>query len=168
MAIRGRKPKPTHLRLVQGDPRQRGRKKLEEKVNREARLPPSLPMPPPELLDEAKVEWGRIVTHLHAAGLLTEIDRGALAACCQAYGRWIQAERILADLQKQDPIFQGLMIKTTNGNMIQNPLVGTANKSMSDYVRFCAEFGMTPSARSRIETPENPEKVEDPAARFFS
>lgn len=167
MAIRGRKPKPTHLHLVQGNPSRLPKKGLEQKAKRDAKVPRALPMPPPELLDEAKVEWGRIVTHLHAAGLLTEIDRGALAACCQAYGRWIQAERILADLQKRDPVFQGLMIKTTNGNMIQNPLVGTANKSMSDYVRFCAEFGMTPSARSRIETPDKPEE-DDPAAAFFA
>jgi P27 family predicted phage terminase small subunit len=44
----------------------------------------------------------------------------------------------------------GLMIKTSNGNAIQNPLVGTANKAASDVVRYAAEFGMTPSARVRL------------------
>jgi phage terminase small subunit len=39
---------------------------------------------------------------------------------------------------------------TTNGNAIQNPLIGTANKAASDMVRYAAEFGMTPSARARI------------------
>ena len=39
------------------------------------------------------------------------------------------------------------MIKTSNGNAIQNPLIGTADKADSDMVRYAAEFGMTPSAR---------------------
>jgi P27 family predicted phage terminase small subunit len=45
----------------------------------------------------------------------------------------------------------GLVVKTKSGNIIQNPLVGVANKAMADVVRYAAEFGMTPSARSRIE-----------------
>ena len=165
--MRGRRPKPTHLKLVQGDARNVGRKKLEEKAAREAKIPPALPMPPPELLDEAKVEWGRISSQLYDAGLLTDVDRGALAACCQAYGRWMQAERIMADLQKRDPIFQGLMIKTAKGHMVQNPLVGTANKAMSDYVRFCTEFGLTPSSRSRTTPVGDPKDDDDPAGQFF-
>ena len=60
------------------------------------------------------------------------------------------------------------MIKTTNGNAIQNPLVGTANKAATDMVRFAAEFGMTPSARSRINVTPPGEGAEDPAARFFT
>lgn len=118
-------------------------------------------MPPPELMDEAKVEWGRISSHLHRVGLLTEIDRGALAACCQAYGRWVKTERILKSLSEKDLIFHGLVIKTSNGNMIQNPLVGTANKAMSDYVRYCGEFGMTPASRSRIDAKEPEEEDDD-------
>jgi P27 family predicted phage terminase small subunit len=48
----------------------------------------------------------------------------------------------------------GLMIRTTNGNAVQNPLIGVANKAMADMVRYAAEFGMTPSARSRIQGSE--------------
>ncbi len=51
---------------------------------------------------------------------------------------------------KRDLLTGGLMIKTSNGNAIQNPLVGTANKAVSDMVRYAAEFGMTPSARVRL------------------
>ena len=43
------------------------------------------------------------------------------------------------------------MIKTSNGNLVQNPLVGTANKAMSEMMRYAVEFGMTPSARSRVD-----------------
>ncbi|CAB3758544.1 phage terminase small subunit P27 family [Paraburkholderia humisilvae] len=84
-------------------------------------------------------------------GLLTRIDRAALAAYCMAYERWVLAERALAKMAERDMLTGGLMIKTTNGNAIQNPLVGTANKAMLIMVRFCTEFGMTPAARAGIE-----------------
>jgi P27 family predicted phage terminase small subunit len=98
--------------------------------------------------------------------MLTGLDRAALAAYCQAYGRWITAERALGEMAKRDQLTAGLLVKTTNGNAIQNPLVGTANKAMSDMVRYAAEFGMTPSARSRINAEGQQEH--DPAERFFS
>jgi P27 family predicted phage terminase small subunit len=45
---------------------------------------------------------------------------------------------------------EGLIIRTKAGNAIQNPLVGAANKAMADMVRYAAEFGLTPSARTRV------------------
>lgn len=83
-------------------------------------------------------------------GLLTRIDRAALAAYCMAYERWVKAEEALTKMAARDLLTGGLMIKTINGNAIQNPLVGTANRAMLDVVKYAAEFGMTPAARSRI------------------
>lgn len=125
-----------------------------------------LPNVPPELNDDAKVEWGRVSEELYKLGLLTGIDRAALAAYCQAYGRWMIAERAITEMAKRDPVTQGLLIKTTNGNAIQNPLVGTANKAMSDMMRYASEFGMTPSARSRIKA--EGAKEEDAAAKYLT
>ena len=51
---------------------------------------------------------------------------------------------------KRDLLTGGLMIKTSNGNAIHNPLVGTANKAASDMVRYAAEFGITSSAQVRL------------------
>lgn len=58
------------------------------------------------------------------------------------------------------------MIQTKNGNFIQNPLVGTANKAMNDYVRLSTEFGMTPALRARIAHLE-PLEDDDPGEEFF-
>ena len=58
------------------------------------------------------------------------------------------AEASLAKMAERDLLTSGLMIKTTGGNAIQNPLVGTANKAASDMVRYATEFGFTPAARS--------------------
>jgi P27 family predicted phage terminase small subunit len=142
--MRGRKPEPTHLKLIKGNPGKR-------RINEREPVPTSqLPSPPSHLSDGAKVEWGRVSEELYRLGLLTGVDRAALAAYCQAYGRWAQAEEAITTMAKQDKLTGGLMIKTTNGNAIQNPLVGTANKAAADMVRYAAEFGMTPSARSRL------------------
>jgi P27 family predicted phage terminase small subunit len=50
------------------------------------------------------------------------------------------------------------MVKTTNGNIIQSPLVGIANKSLQMMHKFLIEFGMTPSARSKVSVPKGPKK----------
>jgi P27 family predicted phage terminase small subunit len=142
--MRGRKPTPTHLKLVRGNP---GKRRLNAAEPAPGRV---LPAPPPELSRDARIEWDRVAGELHRIGVLSGIDRAALAAYCQAYGRWIVAERAIAKMAERDQLTEGLMIKTTNGNAVQNPLVGTANKAMADMVRYAAEFGMTPSARSRI------------------
>ena len=142
--MRGRKPVPTHLKLVRGNP---GKRRLNSVEPAPERI---IPTPPPELTPDARLEWERVAGELHRIGVLSGIDRAALAAYCQAYGRWIVAERAIARMAERDQLTDGLMIRTTNGNAVQNPLVGTANKAMADLVRYAAEFGMTPSARSRI------------------
>lgn len=144
--MRTRPAKPTHLKLIEGNP---GKRKLNAN---EPKPEPELPLPPSFLSAEAKEEWWRVATELYQLKLLTGLDRAALAAFCQAYGRWQQAEEAIASLATRGMLGSGLMIKTTNGNFIQNPLVGTANKAMADMVRYAAEFGMTPSARSGIDT----------------
>jgi len=161
MATTGPKPKPTALKLVTGNPGKRALPK------NEAVVALSEPTPPAFLCDDAKVEWGRVCSALYAAGLMTELDRAALAAYAAAYGRWAQAERAINTMAGKDGINAALLIKTKEGNAIQNPLVGIANKARNDVVRFAAEFGMTPSARSRVSaTPEENEK-ENKAARYF-
>jgi phage terminase small subunit len=66
--------------LVTGNPGKRP-------VNRAEPKPASggLPTTPGELADEAKIEWRRVAQALHRLGLLTRVDRAALAAYCQVY-----------------------------------------------------------------------------------
>jgi len=160
MASRGGKPKPTHLKVVTGNP---GRRPLPEN---EPKPRKAMPKAPPHLSGPAREEWDDMATELYECGLLTSIDRGALAAYCQAYGRWVQAEEALARMAERDPIMKSLITKSANGNIYQNPLVGIANKAMADMVRFAAEFGMTPSARTRTRS-ERAQDDEDPADKYF-
>jgi P27 family predicted phage terminase small subunit len=160
MATRGRKPKPSHLKLVTGNP---GRRPLNEQ---EPRPPKKLPDPPAHLSAAALEEWQRVAPMLNTLGVLTLADRGVLATYCQSWGRLCQAESALAKLARADPNGHGLIVKTKNGNAVQNPLVGIANKAANDMARFAAELGMTPSARSRVKVGDG--EAADPADSYFS
>jgi P27 family predicted phage terminase small subunit len=142
---RGRKPRPAHLKLLEGNP---GKRRVPVGEPR----PPIGPVPeaPGFLATDARAEWDRVSTSLYHMGLLTDADVAPLAAYCQAYGRWVAAERVIAAMAEKDQVTGGLMIKTTNGNAIQNPLVGTANTAARDMLRFASEFGLTPVARARL------------------
>jgi P27 family predicted phage terminase small subunit len=157
----GRRHVPTELKLVQGTQRP-------SRVNKREPKPKQVkPAPPAHLSGPARSEWLRLSDELFQLGVLTRIDRAAFAAYCQAYGRWVQAEQALAKMAARDLLTNGLMIKTTNGNAIQNPLVGTANKAMLDMMRFASEFGMTPAARARIEAGPNGTDEGKQASRYF-
>ncbi len=162
MATRGRKPTPTHLKLVRGNP---GKRALPKKGD-EIPVVIEEVSPPPFLSDDAKVEWGRMMQALVALKLVSSLDRAAFAAYCQAYGRWAQAERALATMRERDPNAAGLLVKTTGDNIVQNPLVGIANKAMADMVRYAAEFGMTPSARVRLNGSGGAGAQENPFNQF--
>ena len=112
--------------------------------------------PPIELTSDARTEWRRVSSILCAEGVINQLDRGLLAAYCQAYGRWLKAERVLATMAEQDPIGGALTVTTKNGNAIQNPIIGIANKALADLTRYAVELGMTPSARARVARADSP------------
>jgi phage terminase small subunit len=83
----GTKPKPTHLKLVTGNP---GKRTLNRK---EANAKAAIPAPPVHLTADAVEEWNRVAADLYNLGIFSEIDRAALAAYAQAYGRWVRGPR---------------------------------------------------------------------------
>ena len=89
MAVRGRKPKPTALKVLEGNPGHRP-------LNKKEPMPKGkLPRCPEWLEDDAKKEWKRLGKVLAEMGMLTEIDRAAFAGYCQAYARWKGAEEFI-------------------------------------------------------------------------
>lgn len=67
-------------------------------------MEPALPAPPDHLSVEAKLEWDRVAEELYRARILTKIDRSVLAAYCQAYGRWVKAETLLAKMAESGEV----------------------------------------------------------------
>lgn len=148
----GPKPQPTALRVLEGN---RQRRPLNE---REPLPPEDIPVAPEFLTGHAKEEWDRLADDLYGMGVLTVIDVTAMAAYCVAYGRWRKAEadldadikRALAD--KKDKTMGAALVETSNGNLVQNPLIGIANVARRDMMRLAAEFGLSPSSRTLLES----------------
>lgn len=138
----GRTPKPTNLKLVQGNPGKRPIEKGEATPN------VGIPDYPSHLTIEAKEEWERITPLLLRYRLVTEIDTAALALYCQAYGRWKEAERKIADMREKGG--DGLLVKAPSGYPIQNPYLAIANRAMEDCHKYLQQFGLSPSARTRV------------------
>lgn len=136
MATRGRKPKPTALKILEGNP---GHRPLNTKdLLKKGKLPKC----PSWLEDDAKTEWKRLGKVLAEMGMLTDMDMTAFAGYCQAYARWKAAEEFITQ--------HGDMVRTPNGYLQQVPQVSIAQTNLKIMLKFCEQFGLTPSARSRL------------------
>ncbi len=141
------KKKPSNVHLLNGNPGKR-------KINKSEPQPKKkLPSCPAHLSGPAKTEWKRISKELYVLGLLTNIDRAALAAYCQAWGRWVTSEN---NIKKK-----GVVLKGAKGGYYQNPHLSIANRAIDLMYKFLTEFGMTPSARTKIEVKDNPNDKEE-------
>ncbi|GKU31460.1 phage terminase small subunit P27 family [Clostridium folliculivorans] len=148
MAQRGRKPKPTAIKVLEGNPGKRPLNKNEPKPDKRA------PKCPAWLEAEAKKEWRRMSKTLEAIGVLTQVDASAFAGYCQAYARWKEAEEFLSK--------HGTIFKTPSGYIQQVPQVSIAQTYLKIMKDFCSEFGLTPAARSRISVSTAEGSYEDP------
>ena len=123
--MRGRKPKPTALKIIEGNP---GKRPIRGSEPKPLATQPSCPA---HLSPTAKAEWKRLAQTLNRVGLLTQADRAALAAYCQAYGRWVEAERKLAETPT--------LLKTPAGYVQPSPWLGIANKQLELMAKSMAE-----------------------------
>lgn len=153
--MRGRKPVPTELKILRGNPGQRPLNAQEPRPALAASLDP------PEFLDdEARREWASKAPMLERLGLLTEADLDTLALYCQTFSRWKQAQRQLARL--------GMVVQTSTGVIQINPWMSISNKAQSECQRLLIEFGCTPSSRSRVTVAKRPSATPDEKKeRFF-
>lgn len=134
--MRGRKPTPTALKTLRGNPGKR-------------RLPASEPKPaalaefsaPAHLGKEAAAEWRRVTSELRLLGMLTAIDLGMLEAYCSARGDFIRAERALR---------LGIVTKDRDGTSRRNPWFMVKAKAIEQIKQLGCEFGMSPASRPRL------------------
>lgn len=136
MAVRGRKPKPTFLKLFEGNP---GKRPLND---REPKPPEGMPECPVWLEPEAKNEWRRLARIMSRMGVLTLVDKAAFANYCQAYARWKEAEEYISQ--------NGPTVTTSSGYVQQIPQVNIALSYSKLMTKIASEFGLTPASRSRI------------------
>lgn len=152
MGQRGPKPESNVIKLLRGNP---GRRTLDlsEGVQPEVAVPAA----PVHLSLEAKKEWSRITIELESLGLVSRLDRAALAIYCQTWGRLVMTEKALAAKQKQakesglDEVEAVFTHQTPTGFVRESALFRVIGKLQQDCDRYLASFGMSPSSRSRVK-----------------
>ena len=151
MGKRGPRPLPTRLHIIHGNP---GKRRLNKN---EPQPETGIPELPAILNGEALLEWHRITAELLQLGLVTKVDRAALAAYCQAWGRWVEAEEHL----KTEPI----IFKSPSSYPVLSPWWVVANKAADQMHSFLTEFGLSPASRTRVHA--MPPKEKPQGARKF-
>src|SRR5574337_1124447 len=141
----GRPPKPTALKLINGNPGKRALNKQEPDPQYLTDL-----APPPMLPDYAKRIWEREAPRVAAAKLLTEVDAQAFAMGCVAMGQyWMAIERVGAELVKARMVEDGDGVAVEAGEHI-NPWALVQSMTFKQAMIVFEKFGMTPQARTRI------------------
>ena len=155
MGERGPQPKPTALRILEGNPSKRSLNKFEPKPN------PVCSTPPPAYFSEySKGCWNRAVEILGRIGVLTEADLPLLERYCDFLNDFRRAREFLSTVEGLwYPMYErdlnGEICKTKDGKPIIKemkvfPQLAQKLRVSEHLLRIEQHFGMTPAARSRI------------------
>lgn len=151
----GRKPKPTRLKLMQGTARKHRMNKREPQP--EGGTPPC----PKGVGAEVRAVWDDLAPVLERLGVLTVADGLALELLSATVAEWRAADKAI---RQHGPTYE-----TTNaqGNTMHRPRPEVAMRSDSArrLASLMAEFGLTPSSRTRVGVVAVPET--DPLEEYM-
>lgn len=150
MGERGPKPKPTRMRVLEGNPSKRPLPQNEPMPDKPERTP-SVPSWLPE---NAKAIWKQYARQLWELGLLTGIDVEAYATLCETTALYRTAVDMI---QEQGAVW----VNEETGYSQQTAWVSIRNNALKQAQSLWSEFGMTPAARTRVEVDKGEEKEVD-------
>lgn len=147
-----RRPKPTKLKILEGNPGKRPLNKLEPE-------PPMGDCPKPDwweekynaketslIMREANLFFDRMKPRLEDMGVLTVSDEPMFELMCYYYGVWRNAQHQL--------LTRGFVYPSINKQggeyLAINPYATVANKIFKDFLNIASRFGMTPSDRTSL------------------
>jgi phage terminase small subunit len=166
----GPKPQPSNVHYLHGNPSKKPAGELLEQFRPDIELPKC-----PRFLNlkgaglrEAKAEYLRLGEELVRYGLVSKVDRGHLAAIAVEWGLYVWAmEKIAAANQADEAGEKGLIERTATGYRKFSVYLEIKNRALDNYHRLAMEFGLTPSARTRVtpgaDTPQIPLPGVEPA-----
>jgi len=148
--MRGRKPKPTRLKILQGNPGRRP-------INGEEPQPDLTSTdPPPGLTKEALEIWDVLAPQLISLQLLTELDRGHLARACKL--------EALGNTLLRKAVKKPIVFTASNGHQPAAELTA-ALKCFEQCDKLMFRFGITPVERTRLKVPQ--QTKENPFQKFL-
>lgn len=152
--MRGRKPKPSFMRVLDG------RASHSAKPNPDEPVPPGAleELPPPDhMSDEQKAIWREAVKRA-PPGLLRYLDT-------YTFEKWVTHQAIFRHAAKQVATL-GSLLKSKAGTPYQNPYLSIMNRASKDCRAYEAELGFTPSSRSRVKAEKTGKVGPDPFAEL--
>lgn len=162
-----RKPKPPRLKIIEGNPGRRP-------INPGLQLPPGAPAEPdwskvlpgksPVPRRDAKAEWQRVVPELDRMGLLAHVDRALLVDYCVCWASLLECVRRVS---KEGQV---VLMTGSQGQQIlkPNPHATLAHQYRQSLKNYCAELGLGPSSRGRLNVPGTDEQDDAEQAVFSS
>lgn len=155
----GPKPKPTHLKVVTGNPGKRALNKREPK-------PSGNLYDPPEWLTESQRKVWTYAIETAPFGLLKRLDQSTLTIWVIACDLHREAVEKLRGEDDDGNVVSKLLIRTPNGMPAQSPYVSIANKQAQIMLKAAGEMGFTPASRSKVEI-DQPDD-DDGTGKFFA
>jgi len=137
--MRGRKPVPTTLKLLRGNPGKR-------RMNAEEPQPDALETACPDLILDpvARAEWDRAIVPAIAIGQVTAADRALAIAHCELWATW-QAQ--LAEASK----LPNVIAAGKHRYPLPNPARVMANKTLHLLAQVDEKLGFSPTSRSKVQ-----------------
>lgn len=152
-----RKPKPPHLKAVTGTGRGDSGREAPQGA-------PLTDMTPPGFVSErAALFWPELASLTAQMKVLSDQDRIALGMLCEALDDWHTARETI---RAEGATYQAT---TESGAVLYraHPAVAMRNDAARRVQSLLGEFGLTPSARSKVQgLPDLP--GDDPAAEYFA
>lgn len=146
----GRRPQPSALKVLRGNP---GKRPLRADEAKPEAASAEFDAPPAILADDpvAAAEWARVAPLLRRCGIATEAERASLLALCQQWSQYLEAHGKVRAL--------GMIVKGAGDAPIANPYIKLATKSLQACLKLWVELGLTPSSRSRLSSLPAPDAV---------
>lgn len=101
----------------------------------------------------ARAEWTRVVPVLIRSAGLAEVDLAVVTDYCVTVARLVECELRLS--------IEGLVVMGQRGTC-RNPLTTVASQYRTQLKTYIGEFGLSPSARGRLEPPGGDDGENDP------
>jgi P27 family predicted phage terminase small subunit len=134
--MRGRKPKPAALRLLEGNP---GRRPIRDEPQPRYGAPAR-----PRFLDvDARKEWDRLAPEMGRLKLLTTLDGALFTVYVTTYSHWLSCEAVIRA--------QGMTQTSARGIVRIRPEARLALRYVEQLRGIVSDFGLNPTSRTRLD-----------------
>lgn len=162
------RPKPTQLKIAEGDRRRVGKGTLQRRLEAEPIAQRGLGDAPAHLCALARQMWDFWRLELELMQLDSRPDRMILEGACVAYARAVAADTILHReglIVRETVLYKGVGLQNVERNK-KHPAIAVSNAAWTLVKAFCSELGLSPLSRTRLAIERKPDPDADINADF--